>query len=160
MKTLLIKESTATIQLRCPYCKEIQTTSTPLHIIHSPVDFWKCEFCGKISRGKAQEKDIIKCDIIKKGPIYIQKQNNEIKIYFISLLKKFHILRKYIVKYLVSFGCTTINEEEFECYALCKYHAFLIFINKADQLSNSHYSAKENRTKSAYFLWKDDIYRC
>jgi len=78
----------------------------------------------------------------------------------ISLLKKFRVLRKYTVKYLVSFGCMTINEEEFKCYACCKYHAFLMFLSKADQLSNSHYSARENRTKKAYFLWKDDICKC
>jgi len=89
MKTLLIKETTATIQLRCPYCKEIQTTSTPLHIIHSPVDFWKCEFCGKISRGKAQEKDIKKCNILNTGPIYVQKQNKNIFDFIIEKISCF-----------------------------------------------------------------------
>ena len=47
MKRALVKEWVATLQLVCPYCKEVQTESTPLHIIHSPPKYWDCEKCGK-----------------------------------------------------------------------------------------------------------------
>lgn len=47
--------------------------------------------------------------------------------------------RKYIVKYLLSFGSMTINEEEYECMAYCKYHAHKLFLRDCYDKSN-HYT--------------------
>ena len=76
---------------------------------------------------------------------------NKIIIYLYKLL-----FREYTVKYLVSFGCMTINEEEYKCIACCKYYAYLMFIEDTKN-DNNHYSARENRTPLTYDLWKDDI---
>jgi phage FluMu protein Com len=50
MERALVREWVSTIQLVCPYCKCVQTESTPLHVIHSPPDYWTCEKCNKIMK--------------------------------------------------------------------------------------------------------------
>lgn len=66
------------------------------------------------------------------------------------------IMRPYVVSYPVSFGCMTINEEEYRCFAFCKYHAYLQFI-EATKCEHNHYSARENRTPFTYSIWKEDV---
>ena len=43
-----VKEWVSALQLGCPYCEEIQITSTALDVVHSPPDYWGCEFCEKL----------------------------------------------------------------------------------------------------------------
>jgi hypothetical protein len=50
----------------------------------------------------------------------------------------------------------TINEEEYHCFACCKYHAYLQFI-AATKTDGNHYSARENRTPFTFNVWVDDI---
>lgn len=63
----------------------------------------------------------------------------------------------YEVKYPVSFGAMCIHEETYTCKALCKYHAYLKFIE--DTKDEWHYSDRSKRTIYTYDEWKDDISR-
>ncbi|RLI66350.1 MAG: hypothetical protein DRO67_01200 [Candidatus Asgardarchaeum californiense] len=85
MKTLLVNEGTSTIQLVCPYCEQVQIESTALHVLHIPVDFWKCEYCEKIGKGNGNANDLSLCEIPEAGAIYIPKKQ---KPKIINSLKK------------------------------------------------------------------------
>lgn len=65
-------------------------------------------------------------------------------------------IRPYVVTYLTTAGGWTILEAEYRCFACCKYHAYLQFI-EATKNEFGHYSARENRTPFTYHLWTDDI---
>ena len=67
------------------------------------------------------------------------------------------IIRPYVVTYPLSFGAMTIHDESYSCFACCKYHAFLQFIE--DTVDEDHYSASSIRTPLGYLRWTDDIKR-
>ena len=63
--------------------------------------------------------------------------------------------RKYIVKYLVTYGCMTVTEEDYECYAYTKWGAWKQWLEATK--NESHYACREYR--NSFLSMKEDITR-
>lgn len=53
MPFVQVIEGTNSIQFACPYCGEIDISSTALNVLLSPPEYFLCPSCGKESRGTA-----------------------------------------------------------------------------------------------------------
>lgn len=64
--------------------------------------------------------------------------------------------RKYCVTYTVCYGSMTICDEEYICYAYCKFHVWKLFLR--DKLNDSNHYADRSYLTS-YFRMRKDIKR-
>ena len=53
MPFVRVLEGTNSIQFVCPYCDEIDTSSTGLNVLLAPPEYFRCRICGRESRGTA-----------------------------------------------------------------------------------------------------------
>lgn len=75
--------------------------------------------------------------------------------WFLRLFRITHLIRPYTVEYLVSYGAMCIHTKEYQCFACCKYHAFIMFLSGT--IGEDHYSDRSRRTPAAFIHWIDDI---
>lgn len=80
-----------------------------------------------------------------------------IKRIIICFTRRLYIVRPYNIIYPLSYGAMCIHEGSYNCFACCKYHAFLQFIK--DTVKEDHYSDRSIRTPLGYMRWVDDIKR-
>lgn len=53
MPFVKVLEGTNSVQFVCPYCDEVDTSTTALNVFLRPPEYFACPSCGKESRGTA-----------------------------------------------------------------------------------------------------------